>query len=283
MSSNSNSKMLSFNKLFKKAKRIDPSIKYRSITKKQVLEIIQNSKSKSKSKSKYGKGIKKSIQNTSDLAVFENKDKEFHETWTSVRKPMNITHPFRCILSGPPSCGKTSMIMNLLMSNDPEFEEVIVVHCDPEYTQEYDDLNAIMCDEIPAPNEWEGKKKTLVILDDLEYKQMSKDQKRNLDRLFGFVSTHKNISVCLSSQDIFQIPTACRRCTNLWCLWRMDDMDSIKVLSRKINLSAKSIQYLFDKYLTDTHDSIMIDNTHKSPYPIRKNGTQLIDFSNTNI
>ncbi|MCP4393649.1 MAG: ATP-binding protein [Alphaproteobacteria bacterium] len=208
----------------------------------------------------------------SKIAVFPNKDKGFHESWTPGRKIMNIPHPFRAMLVGPPNCGKTSMILNLLMHNKPYFEEVIVVHCDPEYTKEYEDIEVQMLPGIPAPNEWEGKKKTLVILDDLEFKQMSKTQKRNLNRLFGFVSTHKNISVCLSSQDTFNTPTSVRRCANVWVIWKIDDFDSIKCLSRKIRLSERNIKELFRKYITNNHDCIMIDNTNKSPYRIRING-----------
>ena len=36
-----------------------------------------------------------------------------------------------------------------------------------------------------------GDVKSLVILDDLDYKTMNKTQKRNVDRLFGYVLTHK--------------------------------------------------------------------------------------------
>lgn len=222
-------------------------------------------------------------QKKEDLAVFKNADKEWHEQWESNRGVMNLPHPFRCILFGPPNSGKTSMILNLLMENDPYFEEVIVIHCDPEYTKEYDMIKPTMLKEIPAPENWEGEKKTLVILDDLEYKNMSKDQRRNLDRLFGFVSTHKNISVCLSSQDAFNIPTSVRRCGNVWVLWKIDDEDCVKTLSRKIRLKSKTIMKLFNDYLLGPHDSLMIDNTANSPYRVRKNGTEVIPPSEYNI
>ena len=210
------------------------------------------------------------------LEVFDNADKKFHEKWYIGRNIMNIPHPFRCVLCGPPNCGKTSMILNLLMSNRPYFEEVIIIHCDPEYTKEYDDLNAVMTDQIPSPEQFEGKKKTLVILDDLEYKNLSSVEQKNLDRLFGFVSTHKNISVCLSAQDVFNIPAGVRRCSNLWVLWKINDLDAISRLARRINYSAEQIKQLFDNNINDVHDSIIFDNTSKTPYPLRKNGTEPI-------
>lgn len=211
------------------------------------------------------------------LFVIKNEDKDFHEIWDEKRKMMNLPHPFRAVLCGPPNCGKTSMIKNLIMFNKPYFKELIVIHCDPEYTKEYDEMGAKMLSEIPAPNEFEGKEKTLVVLDDLEYKNLSKEQKKNLDRLFGFVSTHKNISVCLTAQDVFNIPAGVRRCANVWILWRIFDMDALLRIARKLSYTAKQLKYLFDNYIKNTHDFIMIDQTHKSPYPLRFNGTEKIE------
>ena len=222
---------------------------------------------------------KNSNNKKNNLKVFDNADKKWHEKWENGRDIMNIPHPFRCVLCGPPNCGKTSMIFNLLVANKPYFKEVIVIHCDPEYTKEYDNVNAIMTNEIPSPDQFEGKKKTLVILDDLEYKNLTTEQKKNLDRLFGFVSTHKNISVCLSAQDVFNIPSGVRRCSNLWVLWKINDLDAISRLARRVNYSSKQINQLFKENINGTHDSIMIDNTHKTPYPLRKNGTQPIKLN----
>ncbi len=257
--------------LLNEAKKLLPNLEYKDKTKRELLEILCNDR-------RIGLGKQINPTNRSEIAVFKNKDKAFHEIWMPKRKVLNIPHPFRCILVGPPNCGKTSMIFNILMHNRPYFEEVIVVHCDPEYTKEYEDIPVKMLSSIPRPNEWEGDKKTLVILDDLEYKQMSKVEKSNLNRLFGFVSTHKNISVCLSSQDTFNTPASVRRCTNVWVLWKIDDMDSIRCLARKIRITAKTIKTLFRKYINDEHDCIMIDNTKKSPYRIRVNGVHPVDI-----
>ncbi|MCP4395652.1 MAG: ATP-binding protein [Alphaproteobacteria bacterium] len=256
--------------LFKEAIKVDPSLEYRRVTKKDLLQILKGEVPE----------VKTNKNVHSEIAVFPNRDKTFHESWDQNRKILNIPHPFRCMLVGPPNCGKTSMILNILMHNRPYFEEVIVVHCDPKYTKEYNDIPVTMLDKIPAPSEWEGKKKTLVILDDLEFKQMNKEQKRNLNRLFGFVSTHKNISVCLSSQDTFNTPASVRRCANLWVLWKIDDLDSIRCLSRKIRMPAKTISELFRKHVHNNHDCIMIDNTNKSPFRVRRNGVEAVPIPN---
>lgn len=210
------------------------------------------------------------------MFVFPNKDKAFHESWTETRNRINIPHPFRAVLMGPPNSGKTMMVKNMLFRQQPPFEEVFVIHCDPDYTNEYADIHAKLMDEIPSPQSWEGKKKTMVILDDLEFKGMNKTQKRNLDRLFGFVSTHKNISVCLCSQDTFNVPPIVRRCSNLWVLWRMQDLDSLALCARKCGYSALDFRQLF-KLLESPKDSIWIDLTDHSPYPLRRNGYEIIE------
>ncbi len=214
-----------------------------------------------------------------EILALPNADKQFHEKWKKGRNALNIPHPFRCVLLGPPNCGKGTLIKNLLLRAKPQFEELYVIHCDPDYTKEWDDLGAEIMGTIPAPEEWEGKVKTLVILDDLEFKGMSKDQKRCLDRLFGFVSTHKNISICLAAQDTFNVPPIVRRCSNLWILWRTPDLDSLAQTARKSGMSASSFNAIFNQLMCGTHDSLWIDMTSKTPYPLRKNGYQMIKKS----
>ena len=205
-----------------------------------------------------------------------NADKAFHEKWYKGRNMLNIPHPFRCVCLGPPNSGKTNIVVNLLLRSHPPFEEVFVIHCDPSYTREYDSINAIILDKIPAPDEWEGEVKTLVILDDLEFKGMDKEQRRNLDRLFGFVSTHKHISCVLCSQDAFNVLPIVRRCSNLWVLWRCPDLDAMSTCARKTGMSAKDFNTIFNQLQISGHNSLWLDMTEKTPYPMRKNGFTLI-------
>ena len=212
------------------------------------------------------------------LIVLKNPDKKFHEAWNDSRNMLNIPHPFRCLALGPPNSGKTNVVENLLLRENPPFEEVVVIHCDGEYTKEYDDVSDELeiLSEIPAPEDWEGKVKTLVVLDELEYKNMNKDQKRNLDRLFGYVSTHKNISIILCSQDFHETPAIVRRCSNLFILWKSPDLNNMAMCARKTGISAEGFRNLF-KLCSDTKDSIWIDLTDKSPYHLRKNGYTIIN------
>jgi hypothetical protein len=212
-----------------------------------------------------------------EILALPNADKLFHEKWKKGRNMLNIPHPFRCVALGPPNCGKGTIVKNLLLRAKPEFEEVFVIHCDPDYTKEWNDIGGEMMSEIPNPEDWKGEVKTLVILDDLEFKGMSKDQKRNLDRLFGFVSTHKNISICLCAQDTFNVPPIVRRCSNLWVLWKMNDMDSLSNTARKTGMSAQNFNTIFNELMMNNHDSLWIDTTAGTPYPLRKNGYTIIN------
>ena len=220
------------------------------------------------------------------ILALPNADKAFHEKWGKGRNMLNIPHPFRCVCLGPPNCGKGTIVKNLLLRAKPQFEELIVIHCDPDYTKEYDDLDVEMMSQIPAPEDWRGEVKTLVVLDDLEFKGMSKEQRRNLDRLFGFASTHKHISCVLCSQDPFNVPPIVRRCSNLWVLWRCPDLDAMTTCARKTGMRSKNFNSIFGSLFTytneegneytDPHDSLWLDMTDKSPYPMRKNGYTLI-------
>ena len=73
---------------------------------------------------------------------------------------------------------------------------------------EYDDLDdVVLLANIPAVQEFDGELKTLIILEDLNYIDMNQVEKGRMERLFGYASTHKNISVALTAQDPFRILT----------------------------------------------------------------------------
>ena len=211
------------------------------------------------------------------LIAISNSDKNFHERWKKSRNLLNFPHPFRAVLMGPPNKGKSTTIKNLILRSSPAFKEIFCIHCDADYTSEWDDIGVKMLKEIPSPDQWEGKVKTLVILDDVEFKSLSKIQKANLDRLVGFVSTHKNISVCITSQDVFNIPAIVRRCSNLWVLWKSNDIISMSSVAGKSGMILEEFKSIFDNLITEDRDSLWIDNTSGSPAPLRKNGYEIID------
>lgn len=206
------------------------------------------------------------------LIIIENADKTWHEKWTKNRNMLNIPHPFRALMLGPPNLGKSGVIKNILVRAKPAFEEIFVIHADPNFTKEYNDIDATMLDEIPPLQEWEGEVKTLVIIDDIDLTQLSKEQKKNLNRLFGNVSTHKNISVMLTSQDPFNVPPSIRRMSNLFILWKSKDLDSLSQIARKAGMTSDDMRNLFNTILSEKYDSLWLDDTDNTPFPMRKNG-----------
>jgi len=187
------------------------------------------------------------------------------------------------LLLSKPNGGKTTLMLNIIMRvglGHHPFQRIIVVHCDPEATKEYSHLGvgAEIRGDIPPLDEIRPQEKTLLILEDLNYLNMSKEQQARLERLYGYVSTHKNVSCMLTAQDPFRILPTVRRCSNVFVLWNNHDADMVKTLARKTGISAKHLLSIFDRYCQSTHDCVWLDFTENSPAPLRKNGYQRIDI-----
>lgn len=206
------------------------------------------------------------------IIPISNPDKKFHEKWVKGRSMLNIPHPARILAVGPPNVGKTTVAINIILRANPPYEEVYVIHPDAEYSQEWDDVNGQMMSEIPNPEQWEGEVKTFVVIDDIEVKQLAKEQSRALDRLFGYVSTHKNITVYLTSQNFSNIPAAVRRMSNFWVIWKINDCDAMKICAKKAGMKPNTLVEIFDNKMPEFNDSLWIDRTAFSPFPLRKNG-----------
>ena len=216
------------------------------------------------------------------IIPFRNRDKEFHETWDAQRDWLDIPHPFRMLLAAKPNGGKTTVILNIILRvarSDRPFEKIVVVHCDPQETKEYDDVERELRNDIPSPEEFLPHEKTLCILEDLNYLNMSKEQRGRLERLYGYASTHKNVSCMLTAQDPFRILPSVRRCSNVFVLWNNHDMDMIHTLARKTGLDTDTLQRMLEQHCQGPHDSFWLDFTTDSPAPFRKNGYERVQLS----
>jgi len=216
------------------------------------------------------------------IIIFQCPEKaKFTEHWDKKRSRnlMSFPHPWRAILFGPPNSGKTSIIKNMILHANPEFDKIYICHFLEDYTTEYDNLgdSCIMLDELPSKEDIDPSEKNLVILEDLDFKHMNQDDKKKLSRLFGAISSHCNTSVVLAAQDAFNIPPIARRCSNIWCLWLkgMSDLDSVSNVARKCNMKSSHLNNI-RKMMNDTHDFLCVDLTEKTPANLRFNGYTIL-------
>ena len=196
-------------------------------------------------------------------------DKGFHEAFDESDLG-NLAHPFRCILVGSPNCGKSTIIKNVAMHQQKPFERIIVWHCDPE-TREYESLTSGVQTECPYLEDFNRDEKTLVIIDDVAVRALEKASKYRLDRLFGNWSTHKNISICLATQQPSALTPNLRRQASHFVIYRSTDMQSLRDICEKCGCDSDNLRK-FIQQLEGAHDSLMIDLTSpENKYKFRKN------------
>ena len=227
------------------------------------------------------------------LLFIPSSDKNFIEKWRKTRDPLDFPASYRIVLCGKPGCGKTSLIKNIFLRTQQSkkpFERVFVFHQD-RFAREYDDIGAQVLEELPCNDFWmnyededeeedEDKEivrpKTLMIIDDICFSDLSKEQTNRLNRLCGFISTHCNVSLACLNQDVFAINSIVRKCASIWCIWRPTDLDELNVIARRTGYKSKEFKELFENVAKGENDFLMIDMTPKSPYPLRLNGYKMI-------
>ena len=203
------------------------------------------------------------------LVVLPNDDKHFHEQ-CDYSDLCNFPHPFRLVLAGSPNVGKTNVIYNILLHKQPPFERIVIFHNDPS-SLEYQNVDAEYVEELPPIDEMDINVRTLFIIEDVDYKNLGKNQRSLLDRYFGVFSTHHNISMILTAQDPFSVPANIRRMCSHLILWKNHDLNSMAILSSRFNIKTKDLKYIFDHICKDKHDSLLIDTMREGKYRLRKN------------
>ena len=200
------------------------------------------------------------------------KDKGFQERWYEGRSLLNIPHSFRAIFAGPPSCGKSNFTKNIIIRADPPFEQILITHFSSHDTNEWSDVDCEMLDHIPHSHEISTEGKKLLIIEDLDLKSLSKPELHNLDRLFGYCSSHKSLSIILTCQDPYNVPPCGRRTANVFVFFKQPDIIALATLAKRTGMKANDLLEIFCKYIHSPHDSLMIDYTNGTPAPLRING-----------
>ena len=211
-----------------------------------------------------------------EIIIIPNKDKEFHET-PKKDDLGHMAHPSRIIACGPCNVGKSLILLNLMMRADPPFDRIVIYHNDPE-SEEYHSVDAEYIDEVQPIDFFDKDQKNLLVFEDINFKDMKRDQLALVDRYYGCWSTHHNISVWATFQDPFSCPPRIRRLANIVILWNNGDADSMAELSRKVGLTSKDLKYIFDNVCTEFHDSLIIDKS-RSYAKLRRNIFEVIPYN----
>lgn len=231
-----------------------------------------------------GKGL--TIQKISSKTpiYWQNPDKKNDEKWTPSRDMMNFPHPYRMVVTGPPGYGKSTWVFQVLLNAKPEFDDIYLLHCDPEGTHEYDDIDIIPLAGIPNVEFWEkGRgRKRLVIIDDYDMSKLSKDEYGAMERLFGYISSHMSVSIIITQQDMFHLPRFVVRLSNIFVLGRVINVDGLYTVGRRIGLRKNRMDQIAEiiwgdgRHDKDYRDKLVLDTTPHTPYPMRLNNYHII-------
>lgn len=207
------------------------------------------------------------------LVIFKNADKEgWYESWTDKKSKFDFPFPCRIVVSANPGSGKTNLIKNILIRAKPYYKKIFVWHYDPE-SKEYEDMDVEMLKSIPNPTDpqFNSKRKTCLIIDDQEFKYLNQMELRHLDRLFGYTSTHKGLTIICATQDFFNLPPVIRRMSDVFCIWKgSSDVESLLQIGRKMGINKKDFVKIME-HCKSKFDFICFDNTVGSRSPVRKN------------
>jgi hypothetical protein len=224
--------------------------------------------------------MKKNTLPENELIYLPNPDKQNAEKWYKGRNLMNFPKPYRMLLMGSPGSGKTNFIHNVILRANPPFEKIYVFHPDAFESKEYSVLgdHVQMLDSMPDKLFCDPSIRNLLILDDIEYKNLNKIDKGSLDRLTGYTSTHRNLCVLLTAQDSYNVPPSVRRNANIFVLWKNSpDLTSLASVASKVSMNADKLFSIFNSCMTEgSRDSLTIDLTMKTPAPMRINGYKKI-------
>lgn len=203
-------------------------------------------------------------------------DKKLVEKWDNNRDLMNLPCPARVILTGRPNSGKSTVIKNMIVKAEPPYRQIYLLHPvasdDPE--NEYQDLGdeLILLEDIPPVSYWKSNKnvKKLLIIDDVDLNGLNKTQRTNLDRLFGFCSSHYMLSIFTTQQDFHALPVCVRRNSTVFCLWKSRDSRNNKIIASKVGLNPQEFNQLYDEYCPNYYDFLVINWARDAPVFLSK-------------
>ena len=135
----------------------------------------------------------------------------------------------------------------------------------------------MMMGEFPPIEFWDGNVKTLCIIDDVEFSNLSREQQARMNKLVRYGSSHKNITLYFTHQNFFELPNLVRKLCNVFLIWRPRSTMELKMIANRVGMKASELEYIFDAICNEYRDSLCIDLNYKAPSLLRKNLWQVID------
>lgn len=245
----------------------------------ELKKVNKDAPKKAKAKAKKKKDRRKKPPKLPNKVVrIKNSEKDtgWMESWDvpKNRKIGDYPHPYRMILSAGTGVGKTMTAKNILLqkqSGSRPFDEVYICTCSMD-NHEWNDIEptGIMTD-IPLPSMFDPKKRTLLIFDDRELLKLTRDEQNKISTLFRHTSTHRSVSIMLLFQSWFDIAPIAKKCSNVFIFWKPRSSRELTLLSNSVGLEPEDIHELFETQLTSPYDSLCVDMTVGTKWPLRKN------------
>jgi len=213
------------------------------------------------------------------LYVFSNEDKDTwmrYENWKTKYDPSDpstiVNIPIsRMLVIGLSGSGKSNWIKNVIAHQDPEYDKIIIVHHDIK-TKEYNQIlggdDVILTDQIPGLDMFEDECKYLCVFDDVYTSKLPKEDEKRFNKLVTYVSTHRQCQVIVSIQEYTLVPCAIRRNFNIFCIYKVYDQMSQKLLTKKLGLSNEGLYKVFSGHnpiIKNKHDFLMYDMLPDAP------------------
>ena len=205
---------------------------------------------------------------------FKSSDKQWHQRYedTTAEDYANFCSPYVCIICNGKNVGKSRLAKNIIVHKNPPYEK-IVVYSPMETTTEYtDDIDCEMINDI---NEVYGKfdrdQRNLFVLDDLDAKALNKKDQKVLCNFLRFECTHNQIDLILINQSLYDLLPICRRIADYIILFSVPDQEFMKSLAKKFSVELDDFKYIFKNFITDKHDSLLIDEKGPPEVRFRKN------------
>jgi Adenovirus IVa2 protein len=187
---------------------------------------------------------------------------------------LSFKHPFTGICSGPTGCGKTELMKNIILNINqmmtPAPEQIIWYYAEaqPQLEAELHHLVEFI-EGLPDVKEFEGNKRTLLIIDDC----MSECNK-DIAKLFTKGSHHRNLSVWFLMQNFFhqskEIRTITLNAHYIILFKNPRDKQQIKVLARQMyDRSSKDMEDAFSLATSEPHGYLLVDLKQDTPDYLR--------------